>query len=180
LLIYIDEIEGVWFAAAISEGRVQASSFSHSSDRDALRRVMRSLPSKPQGVVRSHDSHGLLRALHGIYSARPVSIKLQLDLSWLSPLFQKIYQVVCKIPRGYVATYKGVAKAAGSTTYARAVGYAMASNPMPLLIPCHRVVRSDLSPGHYEMGDALKRQLLLREGVKLRGQRISSASVCRL
>jgi len=164
-------------AGAIHDGKAKATGFSHSSEGDAIRRVMKASGGKPEGVVRSQDPHGLLRALHSIYSGKPSPVKLEIDLSTIGPLMQKIYSVVCRIPCGYAVTYKGVAKAVGSTKYARAVGYAMASNPFLLIIPCHRVVPSDLRPGHYGMGDRVKKQLLLREGVSFRGERIRPESI---
>lgn len=140
---------------------------------------MRSSAVGPEGTVRGQDPHGLLRTLHDIYSGEPVSSKLQLDLSSTGPLIRKVYSLVSRIPRGYVATYKGVAEAAGSSKYARPVGYAMANNPIPLVIPCHRVIPSDLRPGRYGNGDAVKKQLLLREGVSFQGKRIKRESIYR-
>lgn len=57
--------------------------------------------------------------------------------------FEKIYEVVKQIPRGYVATYGQVAELAGNRHWSRVVGYALHSNPQPGVIPCHRVVTKD-------------------------------------
>ncbi len=71
-----------------------------------------------------------------------------------------------RIPAGEVRTYGEVAAAAGSRGAARAVGTAMATNPLPGVIPCHRVVRADGTIGGYgEGGSRRKRELLAREGV---------------
>lgn len=84
--------------------------------------------------------------------------------------FQKFYRVVSKIPRGKVATYQDVAKAAGIPGAARAVGNAMACNPDTKTVPCHRVVKSTGHVGGY-MGDRkrsnLKAKKLLSEGIQI-------------
>lgn len=80
------------------------------------------------------------------------------------------------IPRGMVSTYSRIARQVGVDRGARAVGAALASNPFPILIPCHRAVRSDGSPGGYQGGPGMKRALLEMEGVAFdRAGRISAA-----
>ncbi|MBF0288458.1 MAG: MGMT family protein [SAR324 cluster bacterium] len=82
------------------------------------------------------------------------------------PLYQKIYEIVCHIPPGQVATYGQIAKIAGGCT-ARMVGYAMAVTPWDQDIPWQRVInsRGKISPRHHGKGDLLQRQLLESEGV---------------
>lgn len=70
------------------------------------------------------------------------------------------------IPRGQVITYAELARRAGSPGAARAAGSAMAANPLPVVIPCHRVVRSDGGLGDYSAGGTgVKRRMLRTEGV---------------
>ncbi len=69
------------------------------------------------------------------------------------------------IPRGSVGTYKAIAHAVGRPRGFRAVGNALASNPFPIIIPCHRAVRSDGTLGGYQGGPAMKRTLLEMEGI---------------
>jgi methylated-DNA-[protein]-cysteine S-methyltransferase len=73
------------------------------------------------------------------------------------------------IPRGQVSTYGRIAKRVGAGGAARAVGNALAGNPFPIIIPCHRAVRSDGSIGGYQGGAAMKRALLAMEGVEFAG-----------
>jgi methylated-DNA-[protein]-cysteine S-methyltransferase len=97
------------------------------------------------------------------------TIILPLDLvDWSrTGYFQKrVLQMEYRIPRGMVSTYGRLAKKLGCPGAARAVGNALARNPFPLLIPCHRVVRSDGCPGGYRGGVKLKRKLLEMEGVR--------------
>ena len=78
----------------------------------------------------------------------------------MTPFAKKVYQVVLGIPVGQVRSYKWVAKVAGRPRAFRAVGQILKNNPYPLLIPCHRVVKSDSSLGGYVYGIKLKKKLL--------------------
>lgn len=82
--------------------------------------------------------------------------------------YSKVYEVVKKIPRGKVLTYKQVARFAGSPKAFRAVGSAMKLNPDMKNIPCHRVVGSDGMMHGYSSGQGVstKIKLLKKEGVK--------------
>ncbi len=81
-------------------------------------------------------------------------------------LFQKkVYTVVKKIPVGETRSYAWVAREAGRPGAVRAVGTALKKNPYTIIVPCHRVVRSDGSLGNYALGPDLKRRLLEKEGV---------------
>lgn len=90
------------------------------------------------------------------------------DLTRVGPFEREVLAVLRRIPAGAVKTYGEVAKAVGQPGAARAVGAACARNPLPLLIPCHRVVRSDGGLGGYSLrgGVALKRRLLESEGAR--------------
>jgi methylated-DNA-[protein]-cysteine S-methyltransferase len=70
------------------------------------------------------------------------------------------------IPRGWVSTYRRIAACVGSSRSARAVGRSLATNPFPIIIPCHRAIRSDAMPGGYQGGPAMKRALLEMEGIQ--------------
>lgn len=92
----------------------------------------------------------------------------RIDLSSLTPFQQRVLQKVRTIPAGEVRSYRWVAQAIGAERAVRAVGTALANNPVPLLIPCHRVVRSDGRLGEYSGGgSSVKATLLAREGVDL-------------
>ena len=97
------------------------------------------------------------------------------DLSRLTSFQQRVLRATAGIPPGEVRTYGQIAAAAGAPGAARAAGTALARNPVPLLIPCHRVVRSDGAVGAYSGGGpAVKRRLLGAEGVTLRGGRCAA------
>lgn len=81
--------------------------------------------------------------------------------------FDKIYEVVKRIPEGKVATYGQVASAAGNPRWSQVVGYALHSNPAPEEIPCHRVVRKNgrVAEGFAFGGENVQKMLLEGEGV---------------
>lgn len=88
---------------------------------------------------------------------------LQLDCCGL---FQRrVLLAEAAIPRGWVSTYGRIAVHLGSPGAGRAVGNALAQNPFPLVIPCHRAVRVDGALGGYQGGLVMKRALLAYEGV---------------
>lgn len=82
-------------------------------------------------------------------------------------VFERIYEVVRRIPRGKVTTYGYVALLAGNPRWARVVGYALHVNPEPLVIPCHRVVNREGRPAAAFAfgGESVQRDLLESEGV---------------
>lgn len=88
-----------------------------------------------------------------------------------TPFQQNVYQATQNIPKGKVTTYKAVAEKVGSKSF-RAVGQALGRNPVPLLVPCHRVVGSDRKLTGFGGGIALKKRILEAEGVEFRGEKV--------
>ena len=88
--------------------------------------------------------------------------------------FERIYEVVKKIPRGKVATYGLVAALAGNPRWSRVVGYALHVNPEPGVIPCHRVVNRLGEPSTAFVFGGVNEQILLleAEGVTFTGGRV--------
>lgn len=82
----------------------------------------------------------------------------------LNEFQRKVLLEVMKIPHGKVKTYKQISEAIDSKAY-RAVGTAIGKNPLPLIIPCHRVVRSDLNVGGFSGGTEMKKEILKNEGI---------------
>ena len=91
---------------------------------------------------------------------------LPFDLARLTPFERAVLMKAREIPRGEVRPYGWIAREIGHPGATRAVGTALARNPIPLFIPCHRVVRTDGHIGNYSMGGpAAKRTILTYEGV---------------
>jgi methylated-DNA-[protein]-cysteine S-methyltransferase len=84
---------------------------------------------------------------------------------------KKCYQLLLQVPEGRVTTYRELAKALGTRAY-RAVGQAMNRNPRLIEIPCHRVVCSNGEIGGYALGVEKKIELLQKEGVVVKGNRV--------
>ena len=102
--------------------------------------------------------------------ALPSNLGLQMvKIILIRPLthFQRrVCEIVSTIPSGETRTYRWVAEKLGNPKAIRAVGQALKKNPLPGIIPCHRVIRSDGSPGGFSKGEEKKRQLLLSEKKK--------------
>jgi len=73
---------------------------------------------------------------------------------------REVLRVVCQIPFGQTRSYGWVAEEVGRSGAARAIGQALKQNPLPIIIPCHRVVRSNGKIGGYRWGKELKKRLL--------------------
>ncbi len=99
----------------------------------------------------------------------------EVDLSMVGPFERIVLERLRRIPKGQVRTYRDIAREIGHPGAVRAVGNACAKNPVPLIVPCHRVVRTDGGLGGYSLrgGTALKRQLLAGEGVDVATLRAS-------
>jgi O-6-methylguanine DNA methyltransferase len=92
---------------------------------------------------------------------------LRYDLSTCSPFQRAVLAKTAEIPRGEVRSYGWIAREIGHDDAVRAVGTALGRNPIPVLIPCHRVVRTDGHIGNYGLGTPMKVELLTVEGVDL-------------
>ncbi|MGC8816956.1 MAG: MGMT family protein [Candidatus Hadarchaeum sp.] len=85
---------------------------------------------------------------------------------------RRVLELTAKVPRGKVTTYKQIALAMGKPKAYRAVARALAENPYPIKIPCHRVVRSDGNVGGYTGGVEKKIKLLRDEGVQIKKNKV--------
>ena len=88
------------------------------------------------------------------------------DLDLCSEFQRRVILAEYGIPRGWVSTYGRIAKYLGMPGSSRAVGRALATHPFPIIIPCHRAVRSDGGLGGYQGGVGVKKRLLEMEGVQ--------------
>jgi methylated-DNA-[protein]-cysteine S-methyltransferase len=78
----------------------------------------------------------------------------------MTPFAKRVYRAILSIPLGEVRTYKWVAQRAGNRNAYRAVGTILKNNPYPLIIPCHRVIKSNNIPGGYRFGAKRKKAIL--------------------
>ncbi len=105
---------------------------------------------------------GIERLLEG--EAIDFSLDL-VDLGACGEFQRRVLRAEHEIPRGSVSTYRLIAMHLGKANGARAVGNALANNPFPLIVPCHRAIRSDRGLGGYQGGLEMKRALLAMEGI---------------
>ncbi len=136
-----------------------------------------------RGLAREHPHAALVRDDRGLrrwagavltyLRGRRPHLALPLDVRGTA--FQRrVWRALQRIGYGKTRTYGQIARALGSPWAARAVARACATNPVALVIPCHRVVRGDGQPGGYRWGARRKRWLLAREAMGRRGRGVSS------
>lgn len=90
----------------------------------------------------------------------------------LTKFHRKVYNLVCKIPKGKVTTYKILAQAIGKPKNWREIGYLLSQNPFPQQVPCYKVVKSNGEIGGYNGGKLLKKKLLQKDGLKIYNNKI--------
>lgn len=126
-----------------------------------------------RGLVRSRRSTTetalALQEIQAYVAGRSEVLNLDPDISRLTEFQRKVLKAALEVPRGQVRTYAEIAKIIGNPKAVRAVGQALRRNPIPILIPCHRVIASDGTLGGYagKLGDPRKIILLKLEGVML-------------
>lgn len=161
--LYTEKRDNTWFGVAADDGRLYATTFAFSK-KGVLQSLLKSMPYDvpfQQREKTSSFAERVIALLKDIYDGKNVSHGFVLAMEHLSGYTRKVIKTVSLIPVGYVASYGSVAKAAGGSP--RAVGRVMASNPFVLIVPCHRVVRSDFKLGGYGSRPDMKLEILKRE-----------------
>ncbi|MCL2642210.1 MAG: MGMT family protein [Candidatus Bathyarchaeota archaeon] len=156
-------VNGTWFAVACTERQIVAASFAD-IEQKALNSLLNSLPlDVPFQVLLSPSvcAKNTFTLMADVLEGKDVESSFNLATNGLSEYTVRVLKAVMQIPSGYVASYGAVAKAVGGGP--RAVGNVMAGNIFVLIVPCHRVVKSDFSLGGYGGGLKIKYQLLVRE-----------------
>jgi len=188
IYLYHQEIDGVWYGAAMRDEKIYATLFA-TTEKEVLQDLLESLPyNLPFQMAEKPSSHSmkLLKTLKAIFDGKDVISNFKTVMDYMPKYTRKALKCVSMVPVGYITTYGAVAKAVGGSP--RAVGNAMAFNPFALLIPCHRVVRADFSVGGYGLNGDVKRKLLQREDrdyeedvkLKINGETLSVFPVKRL
>jgi len=178
LNLYLKEINGVWYGAALDDKKIFATTFA-SSEKETMRYLLSEIPygmDFQQAEEPDATADELFRIMKAIIDGKDVSFSFELAMETVSPYNRRVLEVMSLIPTGYVTTYGALAKVVGG--HARAVGRACATNPFPPIIPCHRVVTADMGSGGYGGGLKTKWAILKREdrgykdvsNVKIRGK----------
>ncbi|MFH0777050.1 MAG: methylated-DNA--[protein]-cysteine S-methyltransferase [Candidatus Eisenbacteria bacterium] len=118
---------------------------------------------KIRGAKLARDDRGLRSfagQLERYFAGEVVPFEVELDLSSGTSFQQAVWRAVRKTAYGHLVSYKAIAEKVGNPLSARAVGNALGANPIPIVIPCHRVIRSDNSLGGFSGGIRWKRRLI--------------------
>ena len=157
--------------------------------RRSVTNLLLPVPGKEEAVkrirslsgARGKNDRALARAageIRGFLDGKITGFKTRPLLDGIGGFRRKCLVAAASIPYGEVRTYAWVARRAGAPGAARAAGSAMAANPVPLIIPCHRVVRSDGTPGEYSGpgGRGMKKRLIRMEKAVLHGRSVKSVT----
>jgi methylated-DNA-[protein]-cysteine S-methyltransferase len=157
-----DAPTGRLLLAATDRGLVAVGLLHH----DLLLEVL-SQKVSPRVVRGSSRLDAVRRQLDEYYEGERHEFELPLDWALSTGFRRQILDELTKVPYGQVVSYRELATAAGNPKASRAVGSAMATNPLPIVVPCHRVIRTDGSIGQYGGGVPMKQALLALEGATL-------------
>jgi methylated-DNA-[protein]-cysteine S-methyltransferase len=158
----VDSPVGRLLVAATREGLVRVEFAEGSSDR-LVEELGAAL--SPRVLESAAMTEPIRRQLDEYFEGRLRRFRTRIDWSLVGPgFFRKVLEATARIPFGAVSTYGTVAKAAGSPRAARAAGNALHDNPVPIVVPCHRVVPSTGGIGKYGGQEWRKRYLLRLEG----------------
>ncbi|MCQ8892119.1 MAG: methylated-DNA--[protein]-cysteine S-methyltransferase [Candidatus Methanosuratincola sp.] len=161
---------GKWIVLALDEkGRLLANSLPSEDLEQSLARVLRSLQHRGMGDYRIADAD---RRAESIANSIIRGESVEIATDGMSPLEISALRRVMGIPKGMVASYRDIALQLGNPGLARFVGNVMSKNPFPIVVPCHRVIRSDMSLGGFGYGELEKRRLLEVEGVEIKGGKV--------
>jgi methylated-DNA-[protein]-cysteine S-methyltransferase len=163
----VDSPFGTLLLAATKRGLVRLA-FPEENVDSVLERL--ALRVSPRIVEAPAPLDLMRRELEEYFDGRRRTFELPLDWTLVGPFGRRVLRVTSEIPYGGVLSYAEVAADAGSPRGSRAAGNALGSNPIPIVVPCHRVLRSGGALGGYGGGIERKRWLLELEGA-LQGSR---------
>ena len=130
----------------------------------AINLPRRSVPKSPEPLPAGFTR--LVESFRAYFDGRKVDFPVKLDLRAATPFQVKVWQAARLIPYGETRSYRWIAEQIGQPEAVRAVGQALGKNPLPIIIPCHRVLASDGALGGYSGGLEIKRTLLnLEKGI---------------
>jgi methylated-DNA-[protein]-cysteine S-methyltransferase len=153
---------GPLVVAATPQGLVRVSYSEFRGEAEVLEELARRVSPRVLEAPARLDT--VRRELDEYFEGRRQDFDVPIDWSHLAGFTREVLRATAKIPFGDVSTYAGVATAAGSPRAVRAAGNALGANPMPVIVPCHRVLRTGGKLGGYTGGLERKEFLLRLEG----------------
>jgi methylated-DNA-[protein]-cysteine S-methyltransferase len=146
---------------AVSEGGVCEIAFARKGSEGFFEELRR----RGFDAVADQDAVASVAAqLRDYFEGRRSSFDVSVDLSGVSPFTQQVLRATAHTPFGQLRTYRDIAREIGKPGATRAVGNALGKNPIAIVVPCHRIIRSDRTIGGYTGGLDIKRTLLSIEG----------------
>jgi O-6-methylguanine DNA methyltransferase len=139
--------------------------------RRAIESGLRKLSNEPLEPGGSARLEAARRQLLEFLAGHRDTFDLPLDLSRGTSFQRRVWRTLQRVPYGKLRSYQWVATRVGGRHYARAVGNAVGKNPLPIVIPCHRIVAHDATLGGFSCGLPMKRKLLTLEGTLAQLQR---------
>jgi methylated-DNA-[protein]-cysteine S-methyltransferase len=158
----VDSPLGPLVVAATTKGLVRVSYTEFRGEDEVLEEIARRV--SPRVLEAPARLDGVRRELDEYFDGRRERFETPVDWSHLAGFTREVLRATAAIPFGDVSTYAGVAEAAGSPRAVRAAGNALGANPMPVVVPCHRVLRTGGALGGYTGGLERKEFLLRLEG----------------
>lgn len=134
---------------------------------DAVESLHRELKGQFELVPDETRIKPLISQLNAYLAGKRTAFDVELDLAWMTPFRLRVMEECAQIPRGETTTYAELAQRAGNAKAFRAVGATMATNPVPIVVPCHRVLGSGGGLHGFGGGLDMKARLLALEGVQL-------------
>jgi methylated-DNA-[protein]-cysteine S-methyltransferase len=158
----LDSPLGTLLLAATPNGLVRVAYL----DADAEQSILEDMAARvsPRVLAAPRVLDRPRRELEEYFAGRRHRFEMALDWRLIGNFARRVLSATAEIPYGSVSTYQEVASRAGSPRGSRAAGNALGSNPLPIVIPCHRVLRSGGGLGGYTGGLERKRTLLAIEG----------------
>jgi methylated-DNA-[protein]-cysteine S-methyltransferase len=154
----VDSPLGPLVVAATPEGLVRVSYTEFRGEDEVLEELARRV--SPRVLEAPARLDAVRRELDEYFEGRRQDFDTAIDWSYLAGFTREVLRATARIGFGEVSTYAGVAEAAGSPRAGRAAGNALGANPMPVIVPCHRVLRTGGQLGGYGGGLPVKVQLL--------------------
>jgi methylated-DNA-[protein]-cysteine S-methyltransferase len=161
----VDSPLGPLVVAATPKGLVRVSYTEFRGEDEVLEDLARRV--SPRVLEAPARLDGVRRELDEYFDGHRQRFETPIDWSYLAGFTREVLRATARIGFGEVSTYAGVAEEAGSPRAVRAAGNALGANPMPVIVPCHRVLRTGGSLGGYTGGLERKEFLLRLEGTLL-------------
>ncbi|MDO8617042.1 MAG: MGMT family protein [Dehalococcoidia bacterium] len=165
LTFHLCDTERGWVGLVLSPYGLRATTLPRQTRAEVLRDVMEAGAVGPAPEAELTD---LPERVSALASGRWSSLALHIDWTGISPFRRAVLEETMRVPPGETRSYGEIAARVGRPGAARAVGRVMATNPLPLVVPCHRVIGSDGGLHGYGGGLDMKASLLRAEGVKVR------------